>query len=82
MSMIYIFQLAVKVDHWHRGIGKRLVFSAFDLFPETKSLVVIPRKINLMARNFYFKLGFIESLYMHPGYNPEKYIGYELDLIE
>lgn len=74
---IYISQLAVDPDHWQDGIGSHLVFSSFTYFPGLKSLVVIPRKINATAREFYTKLGFVQSPYMHPGYNPERYIGYE-----
>ncbi len=74
---VYISQLAVDPAYWKQGIGKWLVFSVFELFDEVESLVVIPRKINRVAHNFYFKLGFMESSYMHPGYNPARYIGYE-----
>lgn len=74
---IYISQLAVAPQYWQQGIGRCLVFSAFDLFDDVESLVVIPRKINEVARCFYHELGFVESAYMHPGYNPERYIGYE-----
>jgi ribosomal protein S18 acetylase RimI-like enzyme len=74
---IYISQLAVDPAQWHQGIGTRLVFSVKEHFNEIKSLVVIPRKINFIAQKFYQKLGFVESSYMHPGYNPERYIGYE-----
>lgn len=74
---IYITQLAVDPDHWHKGIGKHLVFSVFDIYENVQKLVVIPRRINQVARYFYFGLGFVESSYMHPGYNPQKYIGYE-----
>ena len=73
---IYISQLAVAPEFWKRGIGSHLVFSVFDQFEDAESLVVIPRKINSVARKFYKKLGFVESSYMHPGYNPERYIGY------
>jgi len=77
---IYISQLAVEPHSWQQGIGKHLVFSVFDVYKDVKSLVVIPRKINEVARNFYSRLGFKESTYMHPGYDPQKYIGYELIL--
>lgn len=74
---IYISQLAVEPNLWRHSIGRNLVFSALELYPDTQSLVVIPRRINTVAQNFYKKLGFHESAYMHPGYNPAKYVGYE-----
>lgn len=78
-GQIYISQLAVDPNYWQQGIGSHLVLSALEYFPDLKSLVVIPRKINLVAREFYKNLGFIQSAYMHPGYNSERYIGYEWD---
>lgn len=74
---IYISQLAVLPQYWQRGLGTQLVFSALRLYDDVESLVVIPRKINHIAKQFYTKLGFVESSYMHPGYNPERYVGYE-----
>lgn len=74
---IYITQLAVDPNYWRQGIGKHLVFSAFNAFDHASSLVVICRKINEVAINFYQKLGFVSSSYLHPEYSAEKYIGYE-----
>jgi GNAT superfamily N-acetyltransferase len=74
---LYISQLAVDPDYWNQGIGQLLVFSSLALFEDTTSLVVIPRKINVIAQKFYEKIGFTPSCYMHPGYNPAKYTGYE-----
>lgn len=76
-GQIYISQLSVDPKYWQQGLGKHLVFSAFNQYEEIQSLVVIPRKINNIARIFYSKIGFVESSYMHSGYNPERYIGYE-----
>jgi ribosomal protein S18 acetylase RimI-like enzyme len=74
---IYIAQLAVDPDFWENGIGRELVYSIFKKRPQTNHLVVIPRRINDLARKFYAKLGFTVCSYMHPGYDPKKYIGYE-----
>jgi ribosomal protein S18 acetylase RimI-like enzyme len=79
-NQIYISQLAIDPEHWKQGIGRQLVFSVFYLYENVESLVVIPRRINTVARGFYQKIGFSESSYMHPGYNPEKYMGYEWTL--
>lgn len=74
---IYISQLAVDPQYWQNGIGRELVFSALRLFADANQLVVIPRKINIVARGFYYKIGFVDSSYMHPGYSADRYVGYE-----
>jgi ribosomal protein S18 acetylase RimI-like enzyme len=74
---VYISQLAVDPRYWQLGVGKELVFSIFTIKKDTARLVVIPRRINEVARQFYAHLGFTVSEYMHPGYNPQKYVGYE-----
>jgi len=74
---IYISQLAVDPHYWRRGIGKHLVFASLTLYEDAKSLVVIPRRINDIAKKFYYRLGFFECPYMHPGYDAKKYVGYE-----
>lgn len=76
-GQIYLTQLSVEPDYWRCGIGTELIFSVFKIYDEVKSLVVIPRRINRVAREFYLHLGFTESSYMHPGYDPKKYVGYE-----
>ncbi len=74
---IYIARLVVDQLFTREGIGKALVFSAFDIYENVEELVVITRKINESARQFYKRLGFKASSYMHGGYSPEKYTGYE-----
>ena len=81
-GQVYISQLAVTPAHWRSGIGKELVFASLRLYENCSHLAVIPRRINQVARNFYLKLGFTESNYMHPGYNPQKYVGYEWHLAQ
>lgn len=76
-GQIYISQLAVHPDFWQNGIGKQLVFSVFKIYEDTNHLFVIPRKINIIARDFYFKIGFSQCDYIHPGYSAERYVGYE-----
>jgi len=73
----YISQLAVHPDYWGRSIGFHLVTSVFQLYQSVESLLVMPRKINLRARHFYLSLGFHESSYIHAGYDPNKYTGFE-----
>ncbi len=74
---IYISQLSVEPDFWRCGIGSQLVFGVFKVYDDVKSIVVQPRKINRVARDFYHSLGFTECSYIHQGYNRNNYIGYE-----
>lgn len=76
-DQLYISQLAIDPRYWKHGLGRQLVFSILSIYPNTRSLVTIPRRINQVAKSFYLKLGFKESDYMHPGYDPKKYVGYE-----
>ncbi len=77
LHQVYITQCAVSPEYSQTGIGRELVFSVFKLFEDTDHLVVITRRINERAQKFYHRLGFTECAYMHPGYNPQKYVGYE-----
>jgi len=76
-GQVYIAQLAVSPFYWQNGVGKELVFFVLKAIPETNHLVVIPRQLNEIARKFYEHLKFKVCDYMHPGYDPNKYIGYE-----
>jgi ribosomal protein S18 acetylase RimI-like enzyme len=77
LHQIYITQLSVAPEYSREGVGKRLLFSALSSYDDVDSLVVIARKINRVAQDFYQKLGFMKSSYIHPGYSSEKYTGYE-----
>lgn len=79
-TQMYIGQLAVDPAYWRKGIGKELVFGISHLQPELTKLVAIGRRKNGIGRNFFLKIGFTECAYMHPGYNPEKYVGYEYSI--
>lgn len=74
---VYISQLAVHPDYWKQGIGRELVFYSLQLYEQMEGLSVICRKINTTAIQFYEKLGFTKSTYMHSGYSPEKYCGFD-----
>ena len=75
---IYIRQLAVAPEYWKQGIGKQLVFSINKKINGIKKYVLVTRRINIGAKNFYTKLGFKESEYEHEGLDPKQYVGYEL----
>ena len=75
---VYIVALCVDPAYHRCGIGESLVFKIGQLFPETKKLVLMTRKLNVQARDFYIKkCGFKECDYVHEGLSSEYYIGYE-----
>lgn len=77
---IYIRQLAIDPNQMQRGIAKYLIFSIKNKYPAAKKIVINLLKLNLNAFNFYKKLGFEKSNYMHTQYNPKLYHGLELNL--
>ena len=69
--------VAVEPTCWRQGIGKQLVFSILDKDDNIKTIKVVSYKINKNSPKFYKKLGFVETEYMHTGYSPEEFQGYE-----
>jgi ribosomal protein S18 acetylase RimI-like enzyme len=59
----YMNLLAVDPLYQNRGIGKHLVFSicSEELFPNTKAINVLLRKVNLQGRLFYEHIGFQDA---------------------
>jgi len=76
-DLVYISELSVDPAFQRRGIGKQLVFSILKPLPQTVRLVLITRKANFQACAFYPSIGFKYSDYIHEGYDPELYIGFE-----
>ncbi|MBS0605094.1 MAG: GNAT family N-acetyltransferase [Verrucomicrobia bacterium] len=76
-GQIYIAQLAVSPQYWQKGIGKELVFSVCKLVDGVEQMLAIGRRINNRGKGFFTHIGFTECKYIHPGYDPVKYIGYE-----
>ncbi len=74
---MYICQLAVAPEYWKHGIASELIHQLHHRFPNINHLVAISRKINEPIQRFYTKMGFVKCGYMHPGYDPERYVGYE-----
>jgi len=75
---VYIRQLAVAPEYWKQGIGKKLVFSINKKISNIKKYVLVTRRCNFGAKNFYTNLGFKEFEYQHEGLDPKQYVGYEL----
>ncbi len=74
---VYIRQMAVDPNYWGRGIGKQLTFSILKKLQEIKQLALIACSANTGAIDFYKKIGFTKSEYMHEGYDTKLYIGLE-----
>ncbi len=77
---VYIRQMAVDPSCWSRGIGRNIVFAILDKLPDTKKIVLITRSTNNIACTFYRTLGFKNSEYMHEGYDPNVYQGFEYSI--
>lgn len=75
---LYIRQLAVDINYWQSGIGRKLVFSLLKLFLNTTCLVLVTRRKNECARIFYNHLGFdVCEDYVHSPWDPADFIGYK-----
>jgi ribosomal protein S18 acetylase RimI-like enzyme len=77
---VYIRQLAVDPEFARKGTGSKLVFSIKEQVPHMNRFVLVTRKVNQCAQQFYKKIGFKVSDYIHEGLSPERYMGLELDL--
>ena len=75
---VYIRQLAVDPECWKQGIGKELMFSVSEKISDIQKYVLLTRRCNTSAKNFYTKLGFKEFEYEHASLDPKKYVGYKL----
>ncbi len=74
---IYLAQLAIDPPYQRQGIASSIIRSLFDQFSECNRFVVITRRANEEAKALYSALGFSPSSYMHEGYSPEIYTGFE-----
>ncbi len=74
---IYVRLMAVDQDYWRQGIGKALIFKAREVIPQARKYILMTRQVNTTAIEFYKKLGFKETTYLHAGLDPKKYVGYE-----
>ncbi len=74
---VYLAEMAVSPEHQREKIASTMVRSLFEQIPDAKRFVVITRRANEEAKGFYRALGFVDSDYMHEGYCPKVYTGFE-----
>jgi len=77
----YIREVSMHPDFQHAGIGEQLILSAKIHDNQLYALRLMTRRANVQACNFYKKLGFVESSYVHNGIDPAKYVGYEKNFL-
>lgn len=80
-AKVYLRKLAVDPAYKRLGIGTELVKSIFNKLPNIKEIRLITRKINLVARDFFQALGFVENDYIRAGYDSALFIGYALKIV-
>lgn len=69
--------LCIEPGYWRQGLGKKLVFSIRDSFPEITRLAVVTRKQNTISPSFYQSLGFKKTSFSLPEYNRDEMQGFE-----
>lgn len=69
--------LCISPQCWRQGIGRKLVFSICDYFPEVSHISVATRKINAISPHFYEGIGFKKTDFMLPEYSEENMQGFE-----
>ncbi|MBS0624911.1 MAG: GNAT family N-acetyltransferase [Verrucomicrobia bacterium] len=74
---LYFSELAVHPDYQRQGIGSGLIETVIREFPDAEKYTAITRKVYLDAIKFWHAVRFEDSSYMHPGYDPELYRGFE-----
>lgn len=69
--------LCISPQSWRQGIGRKLVFSICDYFPEVSHIALLTRKINAISPHFYEGIGFKKTDFMLPEYRNENMQGFE-----
>jgi ribosomal protein S18 acetylase RimI-like enzyme len=72
--------ICISPEHQRKGLGKKLIFSIRECWPEVTNLAVVTRRINVISPLFYESLGFRKTNFMLPEYSPADVQGYELNL--
>lgn len=69
--------ICVDSEHWQKGIGKKLIESLRDYYPEIIVISVVTQKINNVSPKFYKSLGFKKTNFSLPEYSIDRMQGYE-----
>lgn len=76
-EFLYIKQGFIKPSHFRKGLIKNIVPFIANQYPQCDTLYSITRKTNEVSISLHKSLGFTPSTYMHEGYDPEIYTGFE-----
>lgn len=74
---VYGRQMAIAPEHMRTGIGRTAADVVLENLPGVERFVAITRVVNQVSSLFFESLGFKRVEYMHEGYDPNKYVGYE-----
>lgn len=75
--LVYVRQTAIHPDFMRKHIGTKMAQVMFSNLPEAKKFVAITRIFNKTSMDFFESLGFKKCEYMHEGYDPNRYVGFE-----
>ena len=75
---VYGRQMAIHPDYFRHSVGTEMVKVAHENLPEAKRIVAVTRVFNTTSMAFFESLGFKRCTYMHEGYDPARYVGYEI----
>ncbi len=69
-AAVYMNLLIVSPEYQQMGIGKHLSFSILseELLPNLKAIHLLIRKVNIAGKQFYERIGFVESDYQHDNF--------------
>lgn len=74
---VYGRQMAIAPNYLWSGVGTQLANVALENLPEASRFVAITRVVNQVSARFFESLGLTRVEFMHEGYDPNKYVGYE-----
>lgn len=75
---VYGRQMAIHPDYLRHSVGTEMAKVARANLPNAKRIVAITRVFNTTSMAFFESLGFKRCTYMHEGYDPTRYVGYEI----
>ena len=75
---VYGRQMAIHPDYLRHSVGTEMAKVAQANLPDANRIVAITRVFNTTSMVFFESLGFKRCAYMHEGYDPARYVGYEI----